>query len=214
MEGFSLKINGEEGLVITIDWRIVVALLASIFIFIVVIKFFMPGKINKTINKFEVDEASLGIGKQTLLLKYDTADEEIAYKIWVEMKTRKIGLMFEDDRDVIKEVYDSWYEFFKNVRQLIKEIPVRKARKNPNLIDITTNILNAQLRNHLTTYQAKFRRWWEFEIVDSKNTKLSPQDIQKKYEDYEALVADLKETNSKMIIYMNILYRIAFEKEA
>lgn len=214
MEGFSLKINGEEGLVITIDWRIVVALLASIFIFIIVIKFLTPGKINKTINKFEVDEASLGIGKQTLLLKYDTADEEIAYKIWVEMKTRKIGLMFEDDRDVIKEVYDSWYEFFKNVRQLIKEIPVRKARKNPDLIDITTNILNAQLRNHLTTYQAKFRRWWEFEIVDSKNTKLSPQDIQKKYEDYEALVADLKETNSKMIIYMNILYRIAFEKEA
>jgi len=35
----------------------------------------------------------------------------------------KEGLLFDEQDDAIFEVYDSWYELFKQMRELIKEIP-------------------------------------------------------------------------------------------
>ena len=41
----------------------------------------------------------------------------------------------------------------------------------------------------------------------------TPQDIQKKYPEYDALVEDLIETNEKMIEYKKLMKRIAFGSE-
>ena len=64
-------------------------------------------------------------------------DQEIAYKIWVELSTRKIGIPFEKEYDIIIEIYDSWYEFFKITRDLLKEIPVNKISHSNELILLT-----------------------------------------------------------------------------
>ena len=75
-------------------------------------------------RSISVDQASIGIGNSSITLKLNKKDQEIAYKLWVELSTRKIGLPYDEDNDVIAEVYDSWYTFFKIARDLLKDIPV------------------------------------------------------------------------------------------
>ena len=134
----------------------------------------------------------------------------IAYKIWVELSTRKIGLRFDEENDVIKEVYDSWYKFFETVRELLKEVPANRIPYASKLIDLTEKVLNEGLRPHLTKWQARYRRWYEKELEKDNG---APQDIQKKYPDYTALVADLTETNNIMIAYKELMKDIAFDNK-
>ena len=139
---------------------------------------------------------------------------QIAYKLWVELSTRKIGLEIDLDNDVIEEIYDSWYEFFKLTRDLIKGIPVSKIRKDSStkeLVRIAIEVLNEGIRPHLTKWQARFRKWYNTEINKEENTKLSPQDCQKKYPEYGELTKDLLEVNKRLIEYRKILKQLAIE---
>jgi hypothetical protein len=157
-----------------------------------------------------IDEVNLGIGNSSVKFSYSKKDQEIAYKIWVELSTRKIGLRFDKENDVIKEVYDSWHKFFETARELLKDIPGNRIPYSGDLIELTEKVLNIGLRPHLTKWQAKYRRWYEEELKRDSGT---PQDIQKKYPEYDALVEDLIETNEKMIEYKKLMKRIAFGSE-
>lgn len=134
---------------------------------------------------------------------------KIAHKAWVEIMTRKVGLLFEEDKDVIVEVYNSWYALFGIIRELLKEIePREKDTEIEKLEDILIKTLNYGLRPHLTKWQAKFRRWYEQEIGIEENQKLSPQEIQKKYDKYDELVEDLKKTNKQMVQFAEELKKL------
>src|SRR3990172_10667033 len=76
-------------------------------------------------ERYEVDEAEIGIGTQKFKIKPNYQDMQIAYKLWVEVSTRKIGLDIDYKNDVIIEIYHSWHEFFNITRDLIKDIPDR-----------------------------------------------------------------------------------------
>lgn len=166
----------------------------------------------KHLNKKSVviDEVSLGIGDNTITLKYDKKDKEIAYKLWVELSTRKIAIPFDVDNDVIDEVYNSWYDFFGIARELLKEIPWNHINDSTQLIPLTVKVLNHGLRPHLTTWQAKYRKWYEKE--KKEHSDLSPQEIQKKYSDYDELIADILHTNEKLIYYKDLMHKIAFKE--
>lgn len=155
-----------------------------------------------------VDEVNLGIGNSSVKLSYNKKDQEIAYKIWVELSTRKIGLRFDKENDVIKEIYDSWYKFFGTTRELLKDIPANRIPYSGNLIELTEKVLNIGLRPHLTRWQAKYRKWYEEEL---KNNSGTPQEIQKEYPEYATLIEDLQETNERMIEYKKLMKRIAFD---
>ena len=166
----------------------------------------------KSLNEITIDEIELGIGSNSKVkLKYDSRDRQIAYKLWVELSTRKIGLEFEKGYDVISEVYDSWYEFFKIARELLKEIPVEKIQddKETSLVEISIQILNKCIRPHLTKWQAKYRKWYENELEKNKDKQISPQEIQKEYEYYDEMVEDILNVNKKIKKYSKILYSIA-----
>ena len=154
-----------------------------------------------------VDEVNLGIGNSSVKISFNKKAQEIAYKIWVELSTRKIGLRFDEENDVINEIYDSWYKFFGITRKLLKDIPADKIPYSGNLIELTEKILNIGLRPHLTMWQAKYRKWYE-EALENKSG--SPQEIQKQYPEYIKLIEDLKRTNEIMIEYKEIMKRIAF----
>ena len=154
----------------------------------------------------DVDEVSLGIGDNSIKLKYNKKDQEIAYKLWVELNTRKIGLEFDQEYDVIDEVYNSWYTFFTIARELLKEIPATRLPYSTELITLTTKVLNDGLRPHLTTWQAKYRKWYGLQKEDIR----APQIIQKDFPEYDALVADLLLTNNRMIEYKKLMCQIAF----
>lgn len=159
---------------------------------------------------WELDGAEMGLGDQKLSFKPNNTDRQIAYSIWVELSTRKIGLPIDVEDDVISEVYDSWYAFFSVTRDMIKDIPVSKVRgeSTSKIIDLSVEVLNEGLRPHLTKWQARFRHWYERQM-DSK-TDAAPQEVQKNFPAHDELVADLLEVNKRLMMYrlkMNELVR-------
>lgn len=161
-------------------------------------------------SSFEIDEAEIGLGNQKLKLKPNLVDKQIAYKIWVELSTRKIGLPIDLKHDVITEIYDSWYTFFAVTRELIKEVPVAMFRREDTgkIIGLSIDILNQGIRPHLTTWQAKYRRWYDSQLIDDQNKNLSPQDIQAKYLEYERLKEDLMRVNASLIKYREVMQKL------
>ncbi len=171
-------------------------------------------------HEIDIDEFELGIGTQKIKFKPNYQTTQIAYKLWVELNTRKLGLPIDENNDIIIEIYDSWYSFFKIARELIKEIPANKAKEKSTkeLIIISSKILNEAIRPHLTKWQARYREWYKRRISKIVNNDFSPQEIQKTYrcQDnkycYEMLINDMKEVNKKIIFYKKILERIVFGK--
>ncbi|NRD33659.1 hypothetical protein HQQ92_18175 [Shewanella sp. DC2-4] len=161
-------------------------------------------------RSFEINEAEIGLGNQKLKLKPNLVDKQIAYKIWVELSTRKVGLPIDLEHDVITEIYDSWYTFFAVTRELIKEVPVAMFRREDTakIIGLSIDILNEGIRPHLTTWQAKYRRWYDSQLIDDQNKNLSPQDIQAKYLEYERLKEDLMRVNASLIKYREVMQRL------
>lgn len=154
-------------------------------------------------RSYEIDSAEFGVGNSKLTFKPNINDKSVAYKIWVELSTRKIGLPIDFDDDVIFEIYESWYSFFAVTRELIKDIPVQKVRNNSTkqIILLSINVLNIGLRPHLTKWQARFKRWYEHKLSTDQDAKLHPQDIQKEFPSYDELVSDMKDVNERLIRY-------------
>lgn len=194
----SISVDKQLKTDIEIDGLIVSSVLVIVII-LVAVKFILSFKI----RRFEIDEAEFGLGNQKIKLKPNITDMQIAYKIWVELSTRKIGLPVDFENDVISEVYDSWYSFFAVTRELIKEVPVSRFRRSDTeaIIRLSIEVLNNGIRPHLTLWQAKFRRWYDSEIDNDENKHLSPQEIQKKFPEYNELVEDLRVVNQRLIQY-------------
>jgi len=161
-------------------------------------------------RRFEIDQAQFGLGNQKLTLRPNETDRQIAYKIWVELSTRKIGLPVDLDDDVISEIYDSWYNFFSVTRELIKDVPVSRFRRRDTeqIIRLSIEVLNTGLRPHLTKWQARFRRWYEKALEQEDRADASPQDVQKEFPDYEALKEDLETVNERLIRYREKMYEL------
>lgn len=160
-------------------------------------------------DQYEVDEVELGIGSGKVTLKPNHEDLQIAYGLWVELQTRKLGLRFDEEHDVVIEVYNSWYEFFRITRDLIKSVPIAKIRAREStqlLVSISIDILNKAIRPHLTKWQARFRHWYEVER--QKASDASPQEVQKKFPQYRELVSELKNTNLRLVAYAKMLTTI------
>lgn len=151
---------------------------------------------------FDLDKAELGLGPGKLSFRPNSADQQIAYAIWVELSTRKIGLPIDLNHDVIWEVYESWHTFFSVTRELIKTIPVTKAkvRSTREIINLSVAVLNQGLRPHLTKWHARFRHWYEAELKKA-NGDIDPQVLQSKYPRFKELEKDLLNVNTNLIRY-------------
>jgi hypothetical protein len=155
-------------------------------------------------GQLELESADFGLdGKAAFKFKPNWTDRQVAYAIWVELSTRKIGLPITLENDVISEIYDSWYAFFGVARELIKTVPVSRAsdKSTREIIRLSMAVLNDGLRPHLTRWQARFRRWYEVAAADPANAGRDPQEIQAMYPQWKALTDDLAERNKGMIAY-------------
>ena len=155
-------------------------------------------------GQLELDAADFGLdGKAAFKFKPNWTDRQVAYAIWVELSTRKIGLPITLENDVVSEVYDSWYAFFGVARDLIKTVPVSRAsdKSTREIIRLSMGVLNDGLRPHLTKWQARFRRWYEKAAADPANAGKDPQEIQAMYPQWKALTEDLEARNRGMIAY-------------
>jgi len=184
-----------------------------IFLLILLVVTIYYGIKRQSLNEnYQIDEAEIGIGQSKIKIKSNYQDIQIAYKLWIELSTRKIGLPIDFKHDVIAEIYDSWYQFFKVTRDLLKEIPIEKIRRNKStiqLVNVVIDVLNKGLRPHLTEWQAKFRKWYEAESKKDENKDISPQQLQEKYPLYNELVKSMEEINAHLIKYRKTMKEIA-----
>jgi len=179
---------------------------AAILIFFIVIGWHVY-KYRHFYRSFQIDQAELGIGGSKIKLTPNEVDRQIAYKIWVELSTRKIGLPIDLDHDVISEIYDSWHTFFQVTRELIKDVPANKFRRHDTgeIIRISISVLNDGLRPHLTTWQARFRRWYEHELKSDETANIAPQIIQRNFPEYQELSNDLIKVNTRLVAYRKLM---------
>lgn len=195
------------GFSVSVHWLLII-----ISIGVLVISLFIKWKyFGKKYPEFELDEAEIGIGNHKIKIKPNYQDLQIAYQLWVELSTRKIGLKIDKDNDVVTELYNSWYEFFRIARELVKSIPVRKVRNNSStkeIIDLSFKVLNETIRPHLTKWQARFRNWYEIEKTKGENSDLTPQDLQKRFPDYVELEKDILRVNKILISYKSVLEKL------
>jgi hypothetical protein len=133
----------------------------------------------------------------SVTIKVNMKNIDIAYMMFVQLRTRKIGVKFDDEYDVISEVYDSWYSAFQSIRELL--MGIRPTPNNKELIDVGNKVLNIGMRPHLTKWQAKFRKWYTLELEKEENNKLTPQELQRKYPEYDQLISDLKSSQDQIL---------------
>ena len=132
----------------------------------------------------------------------------IAYQLWVEMTTRKLGLPIDPTQDLVSELYDSWYAFFKSARELTKAIPLHKDPRSPELrrlVQLSHSVLNDGLRPHLQRWQARYRRWLTNGGDPAQAPGLSPQEAQQLFPQWTALRDDLLATNRRLMGYLAAL---------
>lgn len=167
-------------------------------------------------DQFEIDQAEIGVGRSKIRFRPTAVDRQIAYAIWVELSTRKIGLPIDFEQDVIIEVYNSWYTFFSVTRDKIKDVPVQRLRRNGTraIVDLSIEVLNNGLRPHLTRWQARFRYWYDREIklYDGKEDLIYPQDIQVRFPNYLELRNDMELVNSKLMRYRDKMQELALAR--
>lgn len=201
---FSLNLTTDGGLQVEIAWWV----LAAIILVFVGIAYAWRHQLFGKTSYLEVDKAEIGIGSGKVTLRANLEDLQIGFQFWIELTTRKIGLPLDEENDVIVEVYNSWYEFFRIAREMIKSIPVTKVRSSETtkeLVLITVHVLNKELRPHLTRWQARYRRWWDSAVNDPTHRDMPPQELQRTYPQYEDLMAEMKAVNARLVIYANDL---------
>jgi len=186
-------------------------LLVLILLGLVALLLYLKRRSTRSCADWSVVDAEValgGIGKVRIRPSHE--DVQIAHMAWVELVTRKAGLPFDEEHDVIAEVYDSWYALFKEMRGLAREIPAEKLRNSQDtqeLVRLLVDALNLGLRPHLTKWQAKFRHWYKSAMKQDDGK--SPQEIQKQYPQYQELVDDLKKVNAQIVDYAAVIKQIA-----
>ncbi len=159
---------------------------------------------------WEAEEATLSLGQVGhVKIRPNREALQIAHRARIELVTRKAALPFDEEHDVISEVYDSWYQLFREMRALARECPAQQYRNDENvrdLVDVIVLSMNRGLRPHLTKWQARFRAWYTQELQSSAGE--APQVIQRRFPDYGELVADLKQVNTALVEYAEFLERL------
>ncbi len=168
--------------------------------------------VGRQLKTLQVAEVEVDAGPAKVRLRPNDLDRQIAYEVWVELSTRKIGLAIDLENDVIAEVYDSWREFFAVTRDLIKSIPVSRLSDDSTrkIVNLSVDVLNTGLRPHLTQWQARFRGWHEHQLK-SRAAYEEPQAVQKRFPAYSELTKSLLEVNAKLMAYRADMHRLVYE---
>lgn len=189
------------------SWLVLIIAVVIVFIFFIINRFILKNR-----NRWQNLEIEIsGTPKAIFKVERNFENLYIANRIFIELTTRKAAIPFDEEQDVIEEVYDSWYKLFGIIRDEIKAVPGKYLRKHDatkSLIGLTQTILNEGLRPHLTKYQAKFRKWLKENKNKPEYIHLTPQQIQQKYPDYLELLNSIKIVNQLLIDYSNELNKL------
>lgn len=202
---FSVKLEW-GGIDVHVGWLLVLVLV----VLIIAVPFIRKWLQKRKWAASKVEIAFPNLFKMEICPDHETA--RVAYQAWVEIRTRKVGLRFDPDHDVIADVYDSWYQLFQVLRDLTKTIGVqhlKECEETQKLVTVLMRVMNEGLRPHLTQWQAKYRWWWEAALKKPDNENRTPQEIQREYPHYDELVEDLKSLNTDFVAFAVSLRALA-----
>src|SRR5712664_3427125 len=97
---------------LTDSWGIRVTLGPVLLVVLVIVGLYLVVRfiVMKKWLRFEIVEAEVKLGNIGSIKIRPTYEEiQIAHKAWTELVTRKAAVLFDDQNDVIAEVYNSWY---------------------------------------------------------------------------------------------------------
>jgi hypothetical protein len=148
-----------------------------------------------------------GLGSATFDLT--PRDRVAAWKLHVQLVTRKAALPFDHEHDVIADVLSSLFDLFQVARELLLEMPPSNSSDQHGVAGLIVRVVNDGVRPTLTRWHADYRRWWDASLALPKNAARSPQQIQRDYPRYADLVADLVRMNTELSKFSDQLARVA-----
>lgn len=215
MNGAKIKIIDvffdKENFVFSLDlnvWLLLIIICLTFFIRYLIKKYKQKSSIQEDVELVKI-KYKIGGADFEYQITRNYQNIEIAHKIYIELITRKAAIEIEDGKDVIVEIYNSWYSLFKITRDELKSFNGKLLKDNntsQELVLLLTDVLNKGLRPHLTEYQARFRKWYSEQL--DKNSEESPQKIQTNFEEYEELMSSMKNVNRTLIEYSEQLKKI------
>ena len=207
---FEIELNDWCNITINMNYIIVILLMIICLVLIPLFIKWIRNKIKFKYFSMKISEINLGIGNGSIIIKVDHQVQELAFRIWSEMATRKVGIKIDTENDIIEEVYNSWYKFFSIVRDNLKELNGYNLNIAQDFIDLSLRVLNEGMRPHLTKWQGKFRKWYSINSRKEVYENKTPQEIQSMFPEYKELIEDMVSTNLKMIQFKEELYKIVF----
>ena len=148
-----------------------------------------------------------GLGSATFALAQH--HRVAAWKLHVQLVTRKAALPFDHGQDVISDVLSSLFELFGVARNLLLEMPPASRNDQYGVANLIIRVLNSGVRPVLTRWHAEYRRWWDAALTHADNAARSPQEIQRDYPRYTELVEDLARMNTELSKFSDQLASIA-----
>ena len=146
-------------------------------------------------------EISLPFGLGSITYEATDRDQVLAWKMYVQLKTRKAALPFDEEHDVIVNVFDSLREVFPVTRELLSEVNPHHCEAQRSIADFVLRVLNDGIRPHLTRWHATYRMWWDAAVEAPENKNKSLQEIQRAFPQYQELTTDLKRMNDELAKY-------------
>lgn len=73
-------------------------------------------------------------------------------------------------------------------RELLLELPPHEFEREEGVAQLLLRVVNGGLRPHLTQWQAEYQSWWAEAVKTDGNRGKAPQEIQRQYPRYVALV--------------------------
>lgn len=148
-----------------------------------------------------------GLGSATFDLT--PRDRVAAWKLHVQLVTRKAALPFDQEHDVIADVLASMFDLFQVARELLLEMPPSDSADQHGVAGLIVRVLNYGIRPTLTHWHADYRRWWDAALALPANAGLSPQQIQQGYPRYAELIGDLGKMNTELSKFSDELSLVA-----
>jgi N6-adenosine-specific RNA methylase IME4 len=133
-------------------------------------------KIKSKLQNIFVQETSFeintGLFKYNQKIKRSYQNLYVAHRIYIELVTRKAAIPIDVDKDVLVEVYNSWYSMFKTIREEIKNLPVKNiAADNAHLYMWVTNQYLLEAKEVIKAWGFKYSTVGFTWVKTTKNNK-------------------------------------------
>ncbi len=134
----------------------------------------------------------------------DEIEQQAAWELYVELKTRIATETIDTDEGLIREAMNSLYKLFDITRNILKEAGPRIGQGHGSLGEIALTVLNKGLRPYLSGWHPLLQ------IHEQQRAKeVSPAEHERNWKRHDEARRELSKLQKEMRIYVEALAKIA-----